>query len=189
MRSVPALALLAWSMTVSCRAFTAPDAATVKLDERAIYSTVLRSWLGSTHGPQLVNKHRVAAPSPNDPQFAECVRGVAFNDNDRQASEDGVLDANILQDTNITLVDGETWRATDPEQGMAHGQSARSAVDAAFARSLITFSQITFSANHDDALVSFGIVCGRLCGTGFTLQMHKSHGEWTVARRCAEFIS
>ncbi len=159
----------------------------VSAEEQAIYAAVLSSWLGPNHGKQLVDRRLGPAPSASD--NAECVKGLRFAEPPSDAPKEKILDAGAFHQANIELVDGATWRPVDPEDSMGKGKSVDSAVREAFSRSLIAFSQVAFSEDGKDALVSFSMACGRLCGTGFTLQMHKSNGHWERGRQCGSYMS
>jgi hypothetical protein len=189
-RVIQALAVAGFLLATGAEAAASQDAGanlTVSRDERAIYEAVLDSWLGSKHGRQSVNQR--LGPPPSASEYTECAKGVHFAEKPTDAPKEKVLDASTFRQANIELVDGETWRPTDPGQGIRQGKSVDAAVDEAVSRSLITFSQITFSADGADALVNFSMTCGRLCGTGFTLRMHRSRGQWRSARRCGGYIS
>jgi len=164
-------------------------ALSVSQDEQAIYRAVLKSWLGPQNGRQLVNERLSPPPSASDPENAECAKGLRFIDNPADASKEETLSSAIFDGSVIELVDGEAWTPTDPEQGIGRGQPVDSAVKEAFSRSLISFSQVAFSAVRKDALVNFSMACGRLCGTGFTLHMRKSKGAWRIVGRCGGYIS
>ena len=155
------------------------------VDEPEIYQSVLSAWLDGSHAKQMVDRRLGPPPSPSD--NAECVKGLHFSDNSGGSLK--TLDASTFHLPNVELVDGETWRADDPQRSMAQGKSVDAAVKQAFAHSLFSFSQIAFSEDGKDALVSFGMTCGMLCGHGSTLRMHKSDGHWTRAGDCGGWIS
>ena len=138
---------------------------------------------------QRVNLRLGPAPSAASPDYAECAKGLRFAKDSGGSPAERTLDDAHFHLANIELVDGETWQATDPEQGIGQGKSVEAAVNEGVSRSLVTLSQIAFSADGRDGLVSFSMVCGRLCGTGFTLQVHKSKTHWRIARRCGGYIS
>ena len=157
----------------------------VTADEQASYESVLSSWLDGSHNRQMVDRRLGPAPSLSD--NAECIKGLHFSENANGASK--TLDASTLHLRNVELVDGATWRADDPQRSMAQGKSVDAAVKEAFAHSLFSFSQIAFSTDGKDALVSFGMTCGMLCGHGSTLHMHKTDGHWKRAGDCGAWIS
>lgn len=164
-------------------------AASVSQDQVAIYKAVLLSWLGPQHGTQLVNERLGPPPRASAAENADCVKGVQFALAPVEPSQEKTLSDAFFQADGVELIDGETWRPTDPATSIGQGHSVESSVNEAISRSLITFSQITFSATHRDALVRFGMFCGALCGNGSTIRMHKSNGKWTIAGRCAGYIA
>jgi hypothetical protein len=180
------------ALGTGCGAVAGQDpgpALAVSRDEQAIYEAVLSSWLGSEHAPQMVNENLGPPPSAADPENTECVRGLRFVDNQPNQSNEKTLAGVTFSRNGIELVDGETWTPTDPEQSIQHGGPVGPALNKAISRSLISFSQVRFSADGKDAIVRFSMACGRLCGTGTTLQVHKRRGQWRIARRCGGYIS
>ena len=161
------------------------SAPSTTVDEQAIYESVLSTWLDGSHGRQMVDRRLGPPPSLSD--NAECIKGLRFSESSSEASK--TLDASFFHLPNVELVDGAAWRADDPERSVAQGKSVDAAVKQAFAHSLFSFSQIAFSADGKDALVSFGMTCGMLCGHGSTLRMHKSNGRWKQAGDCGAWIS
>ncbi len=188
-RILMAVAMAGFAVATGGAVAQSPGAAPDPADEQAIYTEVLQSWLGGEHETQRVNKRLGPAPAASDEEFAECVKGLHFPATPSDAPQEKILDAAAFHPANVVLIDGATWRATDPEDGMGQGKSVDSSVKEAFSKSLISFSQVAFSADGNDALVSFGMTCGRLCGTGFTIQMHKARGHWKIARRCGQYMS
>ena len=162
----------------------APDGATTA-DERAIYDVVLSSWLADNHDRQMVDRR--LRPAPSASESAECIKGVRFSDHAGGAEK--TLDRSTFGKLNVELVDGDKWQADDPQKGISRGQSVDDAVKQAFAHSLVTFSQVALSDDGKDALVSFSMRCGSLCGHGFTLHLHKSGGQWKEAGRCGGYVS
>jgi hypothetical protein len=161
----------------------------VSAEEGAIYDAVLTSWLGPKHDNQFVNQRLGPAPFASAPEYADCVEGAHFAPDSSNAPKDKTLDASVFHPANIELIDGEKWRATDPGELIRRGVPVDAAVKEGTARSLITFSQVRFSLDRKDALVTFSNLCGRLCGTGFTVRMHSSGGQWKIAKRCGEYES
>jgi hypothetical protein len=158
-------------------------------DERAIYETVLTAWLEPNHGRQYVNARLSPPPVASSPDYADCVKGVRFETAAGEPPPEKILPSAAFRLPHIELIDGERWRARDPENAIARGKSIGSAVGEGFSGSLISLSQISFSVDRRDALVSFGMACGRLCGTGFTLLLHRTAAEWSIVTRCGQYMS
>jgi hypothetical protein len=154
-------------------------------DEMAVYDAVLSSWLGKDRGPNLLDERLSAAPSDADPQIRDCTGDQHFAARQGPKSLAGVRFAR----RGIELTDGSRWRPTDPLQAMARGDSVDAAVRKSFSRALMSFSQIAFSTDGDDALVAFSMTCGSLCGSGSTIRLHRSGKDWSIVRRCARWNS
>jgi hypothetical protein len=92
------------------------------------------------------------------------------------------------------LVDPDDQRKeignNDPGKAIRNGTSVDEAVTNGFHHALFTFSEIQFDKEHNSAVVSFSIVCGRLCGNGSTMVMKRqSNGEWKRIRSCGGWVS
>lgn len=160
-------------------------APSVSPEERQVYEAVLKSWLGAEGGKQLINERLGPPPAMTDLD-ASCLAGARFGKT--PAGPRKTLAGVTFERAGLQLIDGDRWKPRDPEDRLSSG-NVDALVKEAFAHSLITLSQIAFSQDGRDALVDFGMVCGRLCGNGSTLRMHKSAGGWTVLRRCGGWIS
>lgn len=180
---IAGLALAAGSAATQSRDPASGVATTA--DEQAIYQTILSAWLGGEQSRQMVDRRLGDAPSVSD--NAECTKGLRFSEGSKGSLS--ALDAATFHQRNVELVDGSTWRADDPERSMAQGKSVDAAVKEAFSHSLFSFSRIAFSDDGKDALVSFGMVCGSLCGHGETLHMHKSGSQWKKTGDCGSWES
>jgi hypothetical protein len=186
------LAATCLSLVVASAAVSAENSGSVGSagqDQRAIYNAVLKSWLGSKYDKQFVNERLGPAPLASAPENAECSKGIRFVQSGSDSVTEETLPATTFDDSSIELVDGRTWNATDPQQGIASGKSVASAVEEAISRSLISFSRVSFSADHKDALVNFSMACGQLCGTGSTIHLRQSKGEWKIVGRCGGYVS
>jgi hypothetical protein len=184
------IALLGFSLASSAAATGDRDAASgagTASDERAIYNSILSAWLDGSRNAQMVDRR--LGPPPSAAENAECTKGVRFPKTAGDAAPDKDLDLATFRQANVELVDGDNWEADDPERSMAQGKTVDAAVKQAFAHSLISFSQIAFSVDGQDALVSFGMSCGRLCGHGFTVRMHKAEGRWKRAAECGSYMN
>jgi hypothetical protein len=155
----------------------------------AVYQTVLASWLDREQGRQLVNERLSAPPSKDDPEFAECTKSLDFSVATKVDQGEKSLAGVDFKRAGIELIDGSEWKPADPEEGIAEGKTVDAAVREGFSKSLISFSQITFSRDGKDALVKFGMVCGGLCGSGSTIHLHKSATGWAVLGRCGTWVS
>jgi hypothetical protein len=118
-----------------------------------------------------------------------CAKGVRFQVGAPGGQREKSLIGAKFRRSGIDLIDGSTWEGADPGIGIAQGQSVESVVSDGFSHSLISFSQIAFSADRKHALVEFGMVCGSLCGSGSTLHLQKSGPRWAVLNRCGGWIS
>ena len=189
-RAIPTIAAVCFSLTAFAENLPEHGSATalnIYRDEQAIYETLLQSWLGRKHAPQLVDQRLGPPPSATD--NAECAGKLQFPEPIAGATESKTLDPAALDLPNTKLIDGEKWSPSDPEDAIRQGKTVNFAVAEGFSHSLIYFSRINFSHDRKDALVKFGMACGSLCGTGFTLRMHKSNGRWREVRRCGGYIS
>jgi hypothetical protein len=180
------------SVPASAAQVSNPSAVTspsVSQDEIAIYELVLASWLGKERGHQLVNEQLSAAPSRDDPDFADCTKGLHFPEviqgDDSTKSLRGVR----FNRTGIELIDGSQWSPADPGKAIAAGKPVDAAVAEGFSHSLISFSRILFSRDDSDALVKFSMVCGGLCGSGSTIHLRKSSRGWAIVNRCGGWVS
>lgn len=180
--SVPTVA---WGQQASSRSLVTDSS--VSPEEMTIYEVVLDSWLGKQRGRQFVNQELSAPPLKSDPQFADCTKGLDFSVAApvQRKSLAGVQ----FKRKGIELIDGSKWKPADPEQGIASGESIDAAVKEGFSKSLISFSEIAFSRDGNDALVNFAMVCGGLCGSGSTIHLHKAAMGWAIAGRCGEWES
>ena len=171
----------------------ARDAAPISRDELGVFEAVLNAWLGAKPGKQLINQRLGPAPSPSDPENADCVKGVRFGPEAGAGRLEGSLIGVQFSRKGLELVDGQKWSPNDRalQEAVRRGPKSglNQALDQAFSHSLITFSRVAFSHDRKDALVSFGQVCGSLCGTGSTLRLHKTGEHWKISERCGNWIS
>lgn len=165
------------------------DTQAISATEIAVYDAVLDSWLDKEQTRQNVDIRLKKAPPANGERIAACVGDVRFSADPVDAPETKSLAGTKFRRQGVNLIDGSTWKPVDPSEAIARGKSVEAAVEEAFASSLISFSQIRFSADGRDALVRFSMVCGSLCGSGTTLRLHKSEAGWEVAKRCDQWVS
>jgi len=183
-----AVALASLSTLVRAEVPDAPPptpAPAISQDEMAVYEIVLASWLGKERGPHLLDERLSAPPSEADPQSRDCTSDQHFSPRSGPKSLAGLRFAR----PGIELIDGSRWRPADPSQAIGTGESVEAAVRKGFSRALMSFSQIGFSSDGNDAVVKFSMVCGGLCGSGSTIRLHRSAKGWSIVRRCAGWIS
>ena len=158
-------------------------------DEIAIYETVLASWSSGNSDRQLVDYRLDTPPVASDPALLNCTKGVRFSgDTQRVQDQKSLIDVHF-KGAAIELTDGSKWNPDDPGAAIANGKSIKAAVSEGIGHSLISFSQTTFSHDGKDALVSFSMICGSLCGSGSTIHLRKAGTQWHVVNRCREWIS
>jgi hypothetical protein len=184
---------LAW-LPIVASAQSAPDrssvtGASISQDEMAVYEAVLSAWLSKRRGRQLVNEQLSAAPLKDDPDLKECTKDLDFSAPPQRVEPEKSLAGVRFKRNGIELIDGSKWKPADPERGVANGKSVEAAVEEGFSKSMISFSQIAFNSDGNDALVKFSMECGGLCGSGSTMHLHKFANGWVVVRRCEQWIS
>lgn len=168
---------------------TPPPVSPIDQDERAVYEAVLASWLGNEQRRQLVNMRLGTAPSTTDPELEKCTTDAVFLPASQQSLPEKSLDGVRFDRSGIEVIDGSQWQPFDRDKSLAQGNSIEDALEESFAYALISFSEIVFSRDRQDALVNFQMACGRLCGHGSTMRLHKADGRWAVAHRCASYMS
>jgi len=93
----------------------------------------------------------------------------------------------------FTLVDKDRQeqevRNNDPEKTIGGGRTIDDAVRNGFAHGVATLSEIRFDKGHKHAIVSYGFICGSLCGNGGTVVLEKVDGEWRRKSNCHDWIS
>jgi hypothetical protein len=188
---VIAPALIALAVCALKPSWAAPpqtfSASFISPGEQSVYEAIVDEWLQSRSHRQLINQWLEPPPSASDPDYRACAKGLNLvnRGSDPSKSLVGVR----FRRRGAELVDGKKWLADDPGKLMGRGYSVRTAVERGFSHSLITVSQIVFSADGNDALVNFRMVCGALCGNGAMLRMHRSRGLWRTVDRCGDWMS
>jgi hypothetical protein len=112
------------------------------------------------------------------------------------------LDRRVVTSSRIVLVDGDRQQTTiaenDPQNLIkkaveSHAkiseQQLKNSLTQAFNSGLFTFSEIAFDKPHRHAIVSYGFVCGGLCGHGRTVVLKSSKGSWKIMSTCGTWIS
>jgi hypothetical protein len=158
-------------------------------DEIAIYETVLTSWSSGNSGQQLVDYHLDAPPVASDPALLNCTKGLRFPEDTQRVRDQKTLVGVHFKGDTIELTDGSNWNPDDPGAAITNGKSVEAAVSEGIGHSLISFSQAAFSHDGKDALITFSMVCGSLCGSGSTIHLHKTGTQWHVVNRCRGWIS
>jgi len=93
-------------------------------------------------------------------------------------------------DERVRLVDPKTHTISDPGEAIAQGQSVDDAVEAGFARGLLTLSEIVFDGSHTHAAFNYSFHCGRLCGHGATVVFQLRGGKWRRSKAyCGSWIN
>lgn len=165
-------------------------------DEIAIYRAVLDQW---REGENItVHLAEVTNPLTKDDASSvqECGRGFKLD-----RAPIGLVHRFTLEDVEklgpkgtVILVNaeqgGQEVEKNDPRQGITQGKTIDDAVRNGFAHGLFTLSEIVFDRGHAHAVVTYGFVCGWLCGHGNTLLMELKNGKWTRAKRmCGGWVS
>jgi len=161
----------------------------IDTSEQMIYATVLNSWLGKSRQFQWVNRNLEPAPSPQDAENAECVGKANFPVTSAHPKPHKTIGDAAAISPKIKLIDGSAWKPSDPGLSMAQGKSVNASVNEGFSHSLISLSEVAFSSDRRDALVSFSMTCGSLCGTGFVLRLYRTGNAWAVKKRCGGYVS
>jgi len=162
-------------------------------DEVAVYQAVLHQWNSNAHTLNVANRtFPLDALSSNS--SCECLRNVDVQSLASASHSFHYLTQTVFPESNVRLVDPDeqltTVRRNDPHSGMAVGKSVERAVKDAFASGLFSLSEIAFDREHHLALVSYGFVCGSLCGNGGRLLLEKVDGVWKIkGRECGGWVS
>jgi hypothetical protein len=164
-------------------------ASSIGAREQAVYGALLASWLGGAHVRQWVSVELAPQPSTSDPNVKQCAKGLHFPPVPAAHPTKKSLAGVEFPEGRVQLIDPSQWSVHDPGQGIASGKSADAAVEEGISHSLVTLSQIAFTEDGKDALVSFSMVCGSLCGSGSTMRLHETRGHWAIVDRCRNWIS
>jgi len=163
-------------------------------EQLAVYSVILQGW--GDDGKATVNLSIQTVPLQTSGPMGDegCAKGL-----DLETASPGVVHRFRKQDLpqlgsgKIRLVDPQAQsgeiRKNDPSNTMRQGVSVEDAVRNAFAHGLVILSEIQLDKGHLHAIVSYGFVCGGLCGDGGTAVMEKTNGIWKVKSRCHDWIS
>jgi hypothetical protein len=98
------------------------------------------------------------------------------------------LDAAVAASLRVVLVDPDKQR--DIIDKIEYGNDPiKDVVERSFQAGLFTLSEILFNKERQQAVVSYGFHCGRLCGHGGTAVLKKDEGKWKISKRCKVWIS
>lgn len=175
---------------------TVMSVAALSADEVAVYRAVLHQWNSDTRTLNVSDRtFPLDAASPtNHISSCECLRGMEVQSFVSASHSFHYLTRAVFPERNIRLVDADkqltTIQSNDPQNGIAAGKSVEKAVNHAFASGLFSMSEIAFDRDHRQALVSYGFVCGSLCGSGGTWLLEKVDGVWKrIDRVCGGWVS
>ena len=162
-------------------------------DEVAVYQAVLHQWNSDAHTLNVANRTFPLDALSSD-SSCKCLRNLHVKSLVSASLSFHYLTQTVFPESNVRLVDPDeqltTVRRNDPHTGMAVGKSVERAVKGAFASGLFSLSEIAFDEEHHLALVSYGFVCGSLCGSGGRLLLEKVDGVWKIkGRECGGWVS
>jgi hypothetical protein len=158
-----------------------------------VYRTFLRSY---TRGNDAGVTNLANRTSPLDfwpsKGIPECLHGIEFEGLRKAGSTIHIIDSRVIVPGKIVLVNPEKQSKVVKENDPSRNQSKSvdEAVKEAFASGMLTLSEISFDKTHHYAVMSFGFVCGMLCGNGRTIVFEKIKGKWReTQRQCDGWIS
>jgi hypothetical protein len=161
-------------------------------DEVAIYRGILERWNSNSRG--LLNVSNRTFAIDRDLSDCGCLKGIEPQTIVSAAHSFRILTADVLAGENIRLVDADKQavivQSNDPSNSIREGKSVETAVNGAFSTGLFSMSEIAFDKEQRRALVSYGFVCGSLCGSGGVWLFEKVDGVWKKSERvCGGWIS
>ena len=152
-------------------------------EQIAVYHAVLTEWIGHEHrSVNLQSLTDVAEPGGMS-GYGNCAKKFKIETPSQTIHRFLATDAERLVPGGVVqLIDPRRGtaevRANDPESSMRKGKSVDEAVENGFAHGLFSLSEIVFDEEHLHAIVSYGFVCGGLCGHGETVVLEKVNGAW-----------
>lgn len=172
---------------------TAINPSHLSTDEIAVYKAVLHQWNSDGRTLNVANR-TFPLDAVSSGSSCECLRNLDLQNLASASHSSHYLTRDVFPERNIRLVDEDVQRTAiqtnDPHNGMAAGKSVEKAVNDAFVSGLFSLSEIAFDRDHREALVSYGFVCGSLCGSGGTWLLEKVDGVWKKADRvCSGWVS
>ena len=165
-------------------------------EQLSVYRAVLAGWV-SQDTPSVNLADRTVPLGGTDPANEigrSCGKGFDLEPvSPTMVHQFQVGDLAQLGSSKIALVGekrGEkAVRDNDPWQSIQKGRSIDDSVRNGFAHGLFTLSEIQFDREHKHAIVSYGFVCGSLCGSDATVVLEKTADGWRERNRCSEWIS
>ena len=165
----------------------------LSVDEIAVYTAVLHQWNSDAHTLNVTNRTFPLNAVSSD-SSCECLRNLDVQNLASASRSFHYLTRKAFPERNIRLVDAGKQhtiiQTNDPHNGMTEGKSVEKAVNDAFGSGLFSLSEIAFDRDHRHAVVSYGFVCGSLCGSGGTWLLEKVDGRWKRTDRvCGGWVS
>jgi hypothetical protein len=168
-------------------------------EQVAIYRAVLTNYVKGSDGTLNVSNRT----DPPDFSFDnECMRGIVFEKTKDSVPTVHKLSSAVLIYPKMILVNPEQQltKVKDNDPGNLVNKTIEGrqrvtkkqldkAVEQAFVTGLFSLSEIVFDKLHRHAIVSYGFVCGGLCGHGGTLILEKVGDMWKVQTTCSSWIS
>lgn len=158
--------------------------ARINKEEQQVYEAVFQSQLGDGAGDQFVAVDLTTRPAA----FGACVDGVNFDKNAPTPTATKSFEGVTFRRAGLHFIDRQSWQPDTIAVVGPGGVGLEAAVKKAFAQSLITLSEIRFSKDRRDAILTMDQQCGGLlCGGGTQLKVHKQGGAWSV-KTCGGYI-
>jgi hypothetical protein len=165
-----------------------------------VYRAVLKNYMKDSNSALNVSNRTELLELEEHSFDKECVKGMALERTDNPVVHK--LSPAVLISRKMVLVDPEQQQTrvdeNDPgkliqkavdEEGKVTNKQLDESIRRAFATGLFSLSEIIFDKSHKRAVVSYGFVCGGLCGHGGTLILEKVGDDWKVRTTCSSWIS
>src|SRR5215469_3468188 len=171
-------------------------------EQLAVYRVVLNNYMKDSHD-RLNLSNRTYPLELAGPFFdKECVQGIKLEAGDNSVPVVHAFSSTTSLSADVVLVDPKMQEAkveqNDPQNLMKKAIDEREpltkeqlnkSVEQAFTTGLFSLSEIAFDKGHRLAIVSYSLVCGRLCGHGNMLILEKIGEGWKVKTTCGSWIS
>jgi hypothetical protein len=149
-------------------------------EQLAVYRAVLHDWMDD--GESTVNLSiQTVLRGSSEPGDKGCGKDLDLEAEPIVVHRFRPEDLPQVGSDKIRLVNPEEQRKqikkNDPSRQIRDGIG--DAVLNGFAHGMATLSEIQFDKKHDYAIVSYGFVCGPLCGNGGTVIVVKTAGVWS----------